>query len=59
MAAFERIVKDTNVAGVMGAYNAFLGDPCCASDRLINQILRTVFDKANGKQPPATEETKQ
>ena len=37
--AFEYAVKN-GVAGVMGAYNAFMGDPCCASDRLINQILR-------------------
>lgn len=37
--AFEYAVK-SGVAGVMGAYNAFMGDPCCASDRLINEILR-------------------
>ena len=37
--AFEYAVKN-GVAGVMGAYNAFAGEPCCANDRLINQILR-------------------
>ncbi len=37
--AFEYAVKG-GVAGIMGAYNAFAGEPCCASDRLIGQILR-------------------
>lgn len=38
--AFEHAVK-SNVAGVMGAYNRTNGEPCCASKRLINDILRT------------------
>lgn len=38
--AFEYAVK-ANVAGVMGAYNRTNGEPCCASKRLINDILRT------------------
>lgn len=38
--AFEYAVK-ANVAGVMGAYNRTNGVPCCASERLINDILRT------------------
>lgn len=37
--AFEYAVK-SGVAGVMGAYNAFDGEPCCASSRLIGDILR-------------------
>ncbi|MDE5994426.1 MAG: glycoside hydrolase family 3 C-terminal domain-containing protein [Oscillospiraceae bacterium] len=38
--AFEYAVK-ANVAGVMGAYNRTNGEPCCASKRLIQDILRT------------------
>lgn len=38
--AFESAVK-ANVAGVMGAYNRTNGEPCCASERLIKNILRT------------------
>ena len=37
--AFEQAVK-ANVAGVMGAYNRTNGEPCCASRRLIQEILR-------------------
>lgn len=38
--AFEYAMK-ANVAGVMGAYNRTNSEPCCASKRLINDILRT------------------
>ena len=38
--AFERIVKDAKVAGVMGAYNALNGVPVCASSKLQQEILR-------------------
>ncbi|MDE5996064.1 MAG: glycoside hydrolase family 3 C-terminal domain-containing protein, partial [Eubacterium sp.] len=38
--AFEYAVK-ANVTGVMGAYNRTNGEPCCASKRLIKDILRT------------------
>jgi beta-glucosidase len=38
--AFQRLVVDAKVAGVMCAYNAFEGQPCCANDKLMNQILR-------------------
>jgi beta-glucosidase len=38
--AFERIIKDTEVEAVMGAYNAINGEPCCASKRLLCDILR-------------------
>ena len=37
--AFEKTVK-AGVAGVMGAYNRFDGEPCCANDRLMGRILR-------------------
>ncbi len=38
--AFEKLVVDSKVAGVMCAYNAFRTQPCCASDVLMNDILR-------------------
>ncbi|HEX9048664.1 MAG TPA: glycoside hydrolase family 3 N-terminal domain-containing protein, partial [Verrucomicrobiae bacterium] len=37
---FERVVREGKVAGVMGAYNAVNGVPCCASPLLLNQLLR-------------------
>ena len=37
--AFKELV-DAKVAGVMCAYNAFEGQPCCGSDRLMVDILR-------------------
>ncbi len=37
--AFEKTVK-AGVAGVMGAYNRFDGEPCCANSRLMDRILR-------------------
>jgi len=37
---FERVVREGKVAGVMGAYNAVNGVPCCASDFLLNDLLR-------------------
>ncbi|MDR1675317.1 MAG: glycoside hydrolase family 3 C-terminal domain-containing protein [Tannerella sp.] len=37
--AFRTLV-DAGVAGVMCAYNAFEGQPCCGSDRLMIDILR-------------------
>ena len=37
--AFERTVK-AGVAGVMGAYNRYDGEPCCANRKLMNKILR-------------------
>ncbi len=37
--AFEYTVKN-GVVGVMGAYNRTNGEPCCASKRLIGEILR-------------------
>lgn len=38
--AFEELVVDADVVGVMCAYNAFRGQPCCGSDILMNDILR-------------------
>jgi beta-glucosidase len=38
--AFEKLVVDSKVAGVMCAYNAFRTQPCCASDILMTDILR-------------------
>ena len=37
--AFKELVVNAKVAGVMCAYNAYFGQPCCASDILTN-ILR-------------------
>ncbi|GHT41133.1 glycosyl hydrolase [Bacteroidia bacterium] len=37
--AFRELAAD-NVAGFMCAYNAFEGQPCCGSDKLLIQILR-------------------
>ncbi len=38
--AFKKAVKDAKVCGVMGAYNRVNGEACCASDTLINKLLR-------------------
>lgn len=38
--AFEACVREGGAASVMGAYNRLNGDPCCASPRLLQQILR-------------------
>jgi Beta-glucosidase-related glycosidases len=38
--AFEALVKEGNVQEVMCAYNAFEGEPCCGSNRLLTDILR-------------------
>lgn len=42
--AFQKLVVDSKVAGVMCAYNAFRTQPCCASDILMNDILRNQWD---------------
>ncbi len=42
--AFERLVKTTDVKEVMCAYNAWEGDPCCGSDKLLIQILRKQWE---------------
>ncbi|WP_299533612.1 glycoside hydrolase family 3 N-terminal domain-containing protein [Ulvibacterium sp.] len=38
--AFEALVKDANVEGVMGAYNRVNGDPACAHPYLMEDVLR-------------------
>lgn len=38
--AFKELVVNAKVAGVMCAYNAVDGQPCCANDVLMNDILR-------------------
>jgi beta-glucosidase len=38
--AFHNLVVNAKVAGVMCAYNAFKGQPCCGSDLLMTNILR-------------------
>lgn len=38
--AFEELIVNAKVEGVMCAYNAFQSQPCCASDQLMNDILR-------------------
>lgn len=38
--AFRELVVNAKVAGVMCAYNAYKGKPCCASDELMIDILR-------------------
>jgi beta-glucosidase len=45
--AFKGLVQDANVAGVMCAYNAYAGQPCCGSDELMTDILRNQW-KFNG-----------
>jgi len=45
--AFQKLVVDSKVAGVMCAYNAFRTQPCCASDVLLTDILRNQW-KFNG-----------
>ncbi len=38
--AFQELITKADVAGVMCAYNAVNTQPCCASDLLMNDILR-------------------
>jgi beta-glucosidase len=38
--AFEACVKEGKADSVMGAYNRVNGEPCCASPRLLKEILR-------------------
>ncbi|NLL38383.1 MAG: glycoside hydrolase family 3 protein [Clostridiales bacterium] len=38
--AFKQCVTEGRVAGVMGAYNAVNGEPCCGSKTLLKDILR-------------------
>lgn len=38
--AFKKLVTETQVEAVMGAYNRTLDEPCCASKLLLQDILR-------------------
>jgi len=38
--AFKKLVVDAKVESVMGAYNRVFGEPACASELLLDQILR-------------------
>ena len=38
--AFKKLVVDAKVESVMGAYNRTLDEPCCASELLLEKILR-------------------
>lgn len=38
--AFEALVTEADVEGVMGAYNRTNGDPCCAHPYLMEEVLR-------------------
>lgn len=38
--AFKALVQEAKVEGVMGAYNRTLGEPCCGSPYLLQDILR-------------------
>ena len=38
--AFKKLVTEAKVESVMGAYNRMLGEPCCASQFLLGDILR-------------------
>jgi beta-glucosidase len=42
--AFKKLVMDAKVESVMGAYNRTLGEVCCASELLLEQILRGEWD---------------
>lgn len=42
--AFRQLVVNANVAGVMCAYNAYQGQPCCGSDKLMVDILRNKWN---------------
>lgn len=42
--AFRELVVEGRVSAVMGAYNRFRGQPCCASDLLLEEILRGYWD---------------
>lgn len=42
--AFEELVKNARVEGVMGAYNCVNGEPACASGFLMNKLRNCGFD---------------
>lgn len=42
--AFEALVRDAKVEGVMGAYNRVNGEPACANTMLMNKLREWGFD---------------
>ena len=42
--AFEALVKEAKVEGVMGAYNRTNGEPCCGSEYLYGKLKEWGFD---------------
>ena len=42
--AFEALVREAHVEGVMGAYNCVNGEPSCASDFLMSKLREWGFD---------------
>ena len=42
--AFEATVVEGGAFSVMGAYNSYMGEPCCASDLLLGKTLRGRWD---------------
>ena len=42
--AFRQLVVNAKVAGVMCAYNAYQGQPCCGNDKLMVDILRNQWN---------------
>lgn len=44
LSAFKSAVRDAEVCGVMGAYNRVNGEACCASDILIQKLLRKSWE---------------
>ena len=42
--AFRQLVVNAKVAGVMCAYNAYQGQPCCGNDKLMVDILRNKWN---------------
>lgn len=41
--AFKKAVTDGKVCGIMGAYNRVNGEACCASEHLIQKLLRSTW----------------
>ena len=40
LSAFKKLVTEAKVEAVMGAYNRLYGEPCCASQLLLTDLLR-------------------
>ena len=42
--AFEACIREGKAEAIMGAYNRVNGEPCCASEFLLNEILRKKWE---------------